>query len=60
MATNLGNQDNIIHIGMDSRTSKINLDDMKLRLAQNINYRQVGAIQKRLGYNQINNSQPQN
>jgi hypothetical protein len=60
MATQLGNQDNIIHLGMDSRTSKVNLDDMKLRLAQNVTYRTIGAITKRNGYTQINNSQVQN
>lgn len=60
MATNLQAFNYMQHFGMDTRTSKVILPDDKLLLAQNVHYREAGALTKRNGYTQVNNSQVQN
>lgn len=59
MGTRLEQLDYMAHMGMDKKSSKMQMQDTRLRLAQNCTYRERGALTKRNGYTQISNSQPQ-
>ena len=60
MPTRLEGLDYVEHIGMATKVSALRTPDNKVRLAQNLHYRTVGALTKRNGYTKVNNTQPVN
>jgi len=60
MPTDLQVEDVYGVVGMRTDISKAAMPKDKVRLAQNVHFREAGALTKRNGYTKINNSPPQN
>lgn len=52
--------DVIKSVGMDTKSSKTAMPENKMRLAQNLTYREPGALKKRNGFTKVNTSVPVN
>ena len=60
MPTDLQVEDVYGVVGMRTDISKTAMPKDKARLAQNVHFREVGALTKRNGFTKVNNTQPQN
>ena len=60
MPTQWLSQDIKDSVGMDTKSAETEMPQNRLRLAQNVTYREPGALVKRNGFSKVNNTVPTN